>query len=271
MIVGTVAHEFNHDAATYELMKVYGHVTTFTQSNIINQTNADLDNQECSGHLTPLLFAPNYIGPQGMAVYYSSIASLFDAADDSGVDWSLYDKDNFSNMTPDQWFPHYDQLGSLYTYIWETYGPEKAREICYAMYSDDRNLQNIVQSELALPFRQVENGWYSWMKGAFDGKGGIAQKIFRFPGAEVKFDKAIQLPASTAGITITDPQGNQVPIHSIQIGELDNSGLFVLSWSLQKGVVYTLDVQPNTVQYASGGWADPQEIKFTFMVDPQGQ
>jgi hypothetical protein len=173
-VVGTVAHEFNHDAATYELMKVYGNVKTFTVGNIINQTRVDLDNQECSGHLTPLLFSPNYDGPQCIARYYSSIFRLFQAPDDSVVDWNTYNGDNFSKMKPDQWFPHYDQLGSLYTYIWENYGPEKAREICYAMYSDSRNLQNIVQSDLAVPFKQVEDGWYSWMKAAFDVGGGIA-------------------------------------------------------------------------------------------------
>ncbi|SPF36615.1 hypothetical protein SBF1_1640007 [Candidatus Desulfosporosinus infrequens] len=66
-IIECPAHEFNHDAATYNLMKVYGHTTSFANGNIITQTNCDLDNQECSGHLTPLLFSPNNNGQFSVA------------------------------------------------------------------------------------------------------------------------------------------------------------------------------------------------------------
>ncbi|MDQ7093930.1 Ig-like domain-containing protein [Desulfosporosinus sp. PR] len=271
-IIGCPAHEFNHDAATYNLMKVYHNVTSFANGNIIKQTNCDLDNQECSGHLTPLLFAPNYVGFSGVVQYYSSISDLFQAQNDSNIDWSSYIGDAFQRMTPDQWFPHYDQLGSLYTYIWENYGPDKAREICYAMYADSRNLQSTIQTELNVPFQQVEDDWFTWMKTCNSNSSNtntnspLGLHVFN-QGFEYIFSQGIRLSGNNV-ITITDPQGKQISLDSISFSEADSSGLTIRSSSFQKGVVYTVNIQPNAISYVTGDSADPQGMNFTFSVTP---
>ncbi|SPF36614.1 hypothetical protein SBF1_1640006 [Candidatus Desulfosporosinus infrequens] len=138
------------------------------------------------------------------------------------------------------------------------------------MYSDSRNLQSIVQSELGVPFQQIEDGWFTWMKTCnvnptnptTNSPAGL--HVFN-EGFEYMFDQGIQLPSSTV-ISITDPLGKQIPIDSVSLSEADSSGLTMRSSSLQKGVVYTVVIQSNAIQYVSGGSADPQGINFTFSV-----
>jgi hypothetical protein len=266
-VIGCIAHEFNHDAATYNLMKVYHNVTSFKTGNMVAQTTCDYNNQECSGHLTPLLFSPGRNGTSWVTQSYSTITGLFQASSDSGIDWSSYKGDAFQKISEAQCVPHYDQLGSLYTYIWENYGPDVAREICYAMYSDSRNLQAIVQNELGVPFQQIEDGWFAWMKSSIDNPtSSHPTGLHTFDtDFEYEFSKTIQLPSKDT-ISITDPQGHQIPIDNIYLSEPDSSGLFVKFGSLQKDILYSVVIQPDAIHYASGGSADPKGIKFILSV-----
>lgn len=262
-ILGTVAHEFNHDSATYEL------------SALNENTRPDLDNQEVSGHVTPMMFV---MGQAWALQYYQNQLSalLAPPVDPITIDWSEYTGNNFLNLTPQQWSFHYDKLGSLEYYIWLHYGADKAREIDYAMYSNNRVLAPVVQSELGYPFEQVVQGWYKWLSSNSSTQPGSQSgafslmfptsdgQVFQFSGVQLDFSRNIQLPSDYSGIMLLDSQGNSVPISYLEVAN-KGTGLNVVSHSLQSGSTYTVIVAPNRIRDLNGN-TYPQQIKVSFTV-----
>ena len=124
-----------------------------------------------------------------------------------------------------------------------------------------------------MPFQQVESDWFTWMKaeennsgatGSGSGGGsnpynGGYETVTYAP--EASFNAPIVLPSSTAGIQVTDAQGNAMPISGLGLD--GTSTLRIIVSGLQPNAKYILTIQPGMIHYASGG-TYPQTFTITF-------
>ncbi|MFT5874687.1 MAG: hypothetical protein ACI8WT_003658 [Clostridium sp.] len=148
-IFGTFAHEFNHTAANH--------------TSVANNTFADGDNQEISGHLYAFSIGMNLNG--NLKPYYiEAVSDLAPGKDPLTVDWSEFTANNHMTLTtPIQWTMHCDKLASVEYYIWKTYGKEVCRDIQYQFYNDPRpSVQSVLESKLNKDFDTIIKEWYAF-------------------------------------------------------------------------------------------------------------